>query len=89
VDVIKIKYAKIALKALNKYDAPTRRFIREKIRGLTETPPVGDIKLMQGYSDGRLRLRTGKYRIVYKYNIEKNIKSLHIIEIDSRGGIYK
>lgn len=26
----------------------------------------GDIKIMQGYSDGRKRLRIGKYRVIYQ-----------------------
>ena len=89
VKVIKINYTKTALKAMQNYEAKLREHIREKIKGLTQTPPVGDIKSMQGYSDGRLRLRVGKYRIVYKYKVENNIKSLYIIEIDSRGDIYK
>jgi mRNA interferase RelE/StbE len=88
VNVIKIKYAKIALKALNKYDAPTRQFIREKIKGLTETPPVGDIKPLTSY-ENQYRLRAGKYRILYEYIIQKDLTILMINKIDSRGGIYK
>ena len=63
--------------------------MKVSIEKLTEVPPVGDIKPMQGYSDSRLRLRVGKYRIVYKYIVTNNVKSLHTMEIGSRGDIYK
>lgn len=43
---------------------------------------------MQGFADGRLRLRVGKYRVVYKY-IGTNAVVLYIIEVGSRGDIYK
>ena len=83
-----IKYTKSALKTLQKYDKPTRDYIRGKINGLTENPPVGDIVPLSG-SDNEFRLRTGKYRVIYEYLILNNIKILMIKKIDSRGGIYK
>ena len=55
---------------------------------MTEKPPQGDIKLLQGFSDGRLRLRVGKFRIIYRY-IGGIAVILHIMNIDSRGDIYK
>ena len=85
---MKIKYTKIALKVLQGYDRPTRENIREKIIGLTKTPPVGDIVPMSG-SDNEFRLRVGKYRVIYEYIIQNDIKILMINKIDSRGGIYK
>ena len=85
---IKIKYSKIAMKTLKKYDKPTREHIREKINGLTQEPPVGDIKPLSGY-ENQFRLRTGKYRIIYEYTINNGVKILMINKIDSRGGIYK
>ena len=54
-----------------------------------KTPPEGDIIPMQGYSDGRLRLRVGKYRIIHNYSIEDGKKILYIIAVGSRGDIYK
>lgn len=44
---------------------------------------------MQGYSDGRKRLRTGKYRIIYNYGQNGEIKVLYIMDVDTRGDIYK
>ncbi|MBQ6986770.1 MAG: type II toxin-antitoxin system RelE/ParE family toxin, partial [Oscillibacter sp.] len=57
--------------------------------GLTQNPPVGDIKAIKEYSDGRLRLRVGKYRVIYRYDLDGRLEILLVIDIDSRGGIYK
>ncbi len=86
---MEIRYAKSAVKALEGYDRPTKQRIKAGIEGLTKTPPEGDIKPMQGYSDGRCRLRIGKFRIVYRYDIDGIVEILYIIAIDSRGDIYK
>lgn len=84
-----IKYSKDALKFLAKVQKPVAVNIREAIKGLTLTPPEGDIKVMQGYNDGRMRLRVGKYRVIYRYDIDNQLKILYIIDIGSRGDIYK
>ena len=56
---------------------------------MTQTPPVGDIKTMQGYNDGRKRLRVGSWRVIYKNCREDEIEILLVIDIGSRGDIYK
>ena len=84
---MKIKYTKQALKTLAAYDNSTKVLIRKKISGLTETPPIGDIKPLQGSKMNRLR--TGKYRVIYEYLQENNVKILMINKIDTRGGVYK
>ena len=86
---MEIRYARSAAKSLESLDKPTKQRIRKGIQGLTQKPPEGDIKTMQGYSDGRLRLRVGKYRIVYRYGTEGHLEILHVMEIGSRGDIYK
>ena len=63
--------------------------IRIAINGLTENPPVGDIKPMQGYSDGRKRLRVGSWRVIYKYGADGEIDILFVMDIGNRGDIYK
>ena len=51
--------------------------------------PKGDIRPLQGYTDGKKRLRIGKYRILF-VDIEKNDEdTLYILAIGSRGDIYK
>ena len=86
---MEIRYAKSAVKALESLDRPTKARIRAGIYGLTQKPPLGDIKAMQGYHDGRFRLRVGKYRIVYRYGMESQLEILYIMDIGSRGDIYK
>ena len=84
-----IKYSKDALKFLGKLDVKSVNRIRTAIQGLTLTPPIGDIKLMQGYADSRKRLRVGSWRIIYKYGAENNVEILFILDIGNRGDIYK
>ena len=43
-----IKYSKDSLRFLSKLDRKSVTRIRTSIEGLTLTPPVGDIKPMQG-----------------------------------------
>lgn len=86
---MEIRYSKAAVKAISGMDKATKERIRAGILGLTQKPPQGDIKPMQGYRDGRQRLRVGKYRIIYKFTLENQLEILHIIDIGSRGDIYK
>ena len=84
-----IEFKKKAIKALEQMDKATKQRIRKAIEGLTLTPPKGDIKLMQGYDDGRYRLRVGQYRIIYRYDKGGAVEILLILDIGARGDIYK
>lgn len=86
---MQIKYSKTALKFLYSLDKKSVERIRYGIQGLTQDPPVGDIKPMQGVKGGQMRLRIGTWRIIYKYANASNIKSLLVIDIGNRGDIYK
>ena len=86
---MEIRLDKKVKKFIEAQDASTKQRIRKGIEGLTQKPPLGDIKTMQGYSDGRLRLRIGKYGIIFRYTSDGQIEILHIMDIDSRGDIYK
>ena len=44
---------------------------------------------MQGYDDGRKRLRVGSWRIVYRIDSHNKVEILWIIDIGNRGDIYK
>lgn len=44
---------------------------------------------MQGYKDGHFRLRVGDYRIIYKYDTDGKLQILVIMDVGSRGDIYK
>jgi len=84
-----IEYSKKAAKYISALDRTTKQRIKAGIEGLMEQPPKGDIKILQGYSDGRKRLRIGKYRIIYNFTSDGRIEILYIIHVDSRGDIYK
>ena len=84
-----IRYSKNALKFLGKLDRKSVERIREGIAGLTCDPPQGDIKLLQGYSDGRKRLRIGSWRVIFRVDSEGEIEVLLIMSIGNRGDIYK
>ncbi len=86
---MEIRYSKAAVKAIAAMDRPTKQRIKAGIEGLTRQPPTGDIKPLQGYTDGRYRLRVGKYRIIYKFALDNSVDVLYIIDIGSRGDIYK
>ena len=86
---MKIKYSKNALKFLAKLDSKSIARIRAAIQGLTMIPPQGDIKPMQGYDDGRKRLRVGGWRVIFRYGNEGELEILFVIDIGNRGDIYK
>lgn len=86
---MEIRYDKAAVKFLQGLPQKSRNSIREAIKGLTQKPPKGDVKPMQGYKDGRYRLRVGKYRVLYRYTTDGEVEILIIMEIGSRGDIYK
>ncbi len=84
-----IKYSRDSLKFLSRLDKKSVDRIRTAIQGLALDPPKGDIKPMQGYSDGRKRLRVGEWRVIYRYGDDGEIRVLFIINIGNRGDIYK
>lgn len=86
---MKIRYSRKALKFLSKLDAKSVERIRAAIAGLTEKPPKGDIKPMQGYNDDRMRLRVGGWRVVYRLECDGRVEILLVMEIGNRGDIYK
>lgn len=81
---MEIIYKKSAVKFLKIADKKLSSRILKGIEGLTNEPPEGDIKALQG-RENELRLRIGKYRIIYEYSGN----NLIILDIDSRGDIYK
>lgn len=86
---MEIKYAKDAVKFLRKLPQKSVVRIRSAIQGLTQTPPVGDIKPIQGSEEGRMRLRVGSWRVIYRYGLEGEVEILDVLDIGNRGDIYK
>lgn len=65
-------------------DKPTRQRIKQGIEGI----PNGDIVPLQG-RENEFRLRIGKYRVIFEYGQRENEKVVYILEVGSRGDIYK
>ena len=86
---MEIIYSKTAVKAVAELDKQTKQRIKLGIEGLIAVPPVGDIKMMQGVNPPGYRLRIGKYRILYNYQINNGEQVLVVKDIGSRGDIYK
>ena len=86
---MKIRYSHDAIKYLDSQTKKSAQRIREAITKLTKNPPEGDIKTLKGYSDGRMRLRTGAWRVIFKYAADGHLQVLWIIDIGNRGDIYK
>ncbi len=84
-----VKYSKKSLKFLSGLDKRSVARIRSAISGLAKSPPEGDIKPLQGYSDGRKRLRVGGWRVIYRLESDGAVEILFILEIGNRGDIYK
>lgn len=84
-----INYSKKALKFLKSLDKKSVDRIRSAINGLTQVPPIGDIKSMQGSKDGKMRLRVETWRVIYKYGTNQEVEILFILDIGNRGDIYK
>ena len=86
---MRVVYSKVAVKAINSFDKSIKQRIKTGIEGLLEVPPKGDIKQMQGIKPSVLRLRIGKYRVLYEYTNLNDHEVLMIKDIGSRGDIYK
>ena len=80
---MRIVLSKTGLNYLAKLEKPTRSKIVTAIEGL---PDMGDIKKMRGPGSPSLfRLRVGRYRVLYIW--EDDV--IRIVDIDTRGDIYK
>lgn len=86
---MRIEYSRTAAKALQRMDRTLRIRMRDAIEGLTQTPPKGDIKPMEGKPAGRYRLRVGGYRVIYRYDHDGVMTVLYILDVWPRGDIYK
>jgi len=84
----KVELARPAANYLSRLDKPTQKRIVNALRQLASNPAndVLDIKPLTGRS-GQLRLRVGNYRIIYR--LENDILVIYVIDIGSRGNIYK
>lgn len=81
---MQIQYTKLAVKTILAMDKQTQQRIKQGI----EEIPNGDILPLQG-RDNEFRLRIGKFRIIFEYIQNGEEKILYIVDVGSRGDIYK
>ncbi len=82
----KIEFLKIAKKELAKLPRDIQERIAQKINALKANPYPTDVKQLKN-GDGRLRIRVGDYRIIYK--IEKDKLVILVVKIGHRSEIYR
>ncbi|MEA5510606.1 type II toxin-antitoxin system RelE/ParE family toxin [Crocosphaera sp. UHCC 0190] len=82
----RIEFLKTAKKELSKLSRDIQERIRNKIDTLKINPYPPDVKQLKN-GDGRLRIRIGDYRIIYR--VENNTLVVLVIKIGHRSKIYK
>lgn len=88
MDNIKLIYSKQAKKYLEKTDRNTYNKLNKAIQGLKSYPFMqGNIERLKGYDNKVFKLKIEHYRILFE--IYKENREIHIIEIGVRGDIYK
>jgi mRNA interferase RelE/StbE len=88
--VDEVRYSKAALKFIKSRTPKEKQHLKAIIEeNLKVLPPKGDIKPLQGFSDGRKRLRVGGVRIIFTYDTDGKLLVLSIIDIGNRGDVYK
>jgi mRNA interferase RelE/StbE len=75
-----------AEKILKRLDGDTLERIRRAIRGLASEPRPMGYKKLSGY-ENLYRLRVGDWRIIYA--IEDDRLIVLVLEISTRGGVYR
>ena len=91
---MKIEISKDAKKFLTKISSNEKEIVLAKIQLLINYIKqnnlipfnIMDIKALTGDWKGALRLRTGKIRILFEFDVEEN--TMRIINIGYRGNIY-
>ncbi|MEA5535383.1 type II toxin-antitoxin system RelE/ParE family toxin [Crocosphaera sp. XPORK-15E] len=82
----RIEFLKSARKELSKMPRDIQERISNKIDTLKTNPYPPDVKQLKN-GEGRLRIRIGDYRIIYR--VENNTLVVLVIKIGHRSKIYK
>ncbi len=81
-----IEFLRTALKELAKLPVEIQQRIAVRIEELKINPYPSGVKALKN-GEGRLRLRVGDYRIIYR--VENNLLVIIIVKIGHRRSIYK
>ena len=82
----RIEFLRTALKQLAKLPVEIQQRIAARIEQLKTNPYPPDVKALKN-GEGRLRLRVGDYRVIYR--VENDILEILIIKVGHRKNIYK
>jgi mRNA interferase RelE/StbE len=83
----KIEYSKTAIKKLNKSPKNLVKRIQDKLTEIAKNPYGDNPNLKKLVGREGYRLRIGDWRIIYEINNDKIV--ILVLDIDTRGGIYK
>ncbi|GAB4316288.1 type II toxin-antitoxin system RelE/ParE family toxin [Cyanobacterium aponinum UTEX 3222] len=83
----KIEYSKTAIKKLNKIPKNLVKRIQNKLTEIAQNPYRENPNLKKLVGREGYRLRIGDWRIIYEINNDRIV--ILVLEIDTRGGIYK
>lgn len=88
--VDEVRYSKSAKKFIQSRTPKEKERLKAIIsENLMVLPATGDIRPLQGYTDGRMRLRVGGVRIIFRYDEDGNLLILSVLDIGNRGDVYK
>ncbi len=82
----KIEFLKKAEKELSKLPFNIQKQIANRLESLKFNPYPPDVKQLKN-SNGKLRIRVGNYRIIYR--LENDIFVIVVIKIAHRSKVYK
>jgi len=85
----RLDYHKKVIKFLAKQDLKFREKVLDIFDEIAKNPYISnyDIKPYKTSQNNHYRLRIGKYRFIYKIDVDEIV--IFIIDADSRGDIYK
>lgn len=81
-----IELSRTALKSMSKIPKRELSQIKERIEALSSVPRPEDVKKIKG-DDNLYRIRSGKYRILFRIFDEKVM--ILIVDVDHRKDVYK
>lgn len=85
----KVIYSKNSVRDLKKIDKKIAQRIIKKIDFFSEQTNAGSFaKKLKGFEDDKYRFRVGDYRVIFKIDVNGEIRILLILNIKHRKDVY-